>query len=229
MRHGLATRLVVAATLALGECSPVNADSFKVVTPPTTEKQSPEVARPASSSSDQFDPYATVPGPDIQVAPESSHSEKTIVLLPGHMTKLNLDWDIGSVHVGDPDLINVTPVLTDNRSLMVGANSIVNDEKDKDKRFGRPVSRANFYVLGTDRKNVAVYEVEIHNYLPNTQPANTQPANTQPANTNTVEIHNQKELANSTNYKCEYSTGCKLSGGGGGGGGGDSGGETPKQ
>jgi hypothetical protein len=216
MRHSLATRLVVAGTLALGECSLVNADSFKVVTPPTTEKQSPEVTRPASSSPYEFNPYATVPDPDIQVAPESSHPEKTIVLLPGHMTKLNLDWDIGSVHIGDENLIDVTPVPTDNRALLVKAIGIVKDEKDKDKRFGRPVSRANFYVLGTDRKNVAVYEVEIENYLPN------QPENTRSENTNTVEIHNQKELATSTNYKCEYSTGCKLSGGGGGG-------EAPKQ
>jgi len=209
MRHSFGARLVVAATLALGECSLVNADSFKGVTPPITDKQSPEVAPAVSSSPNEFNPYATVPGPDIQVAPDP---KKTIDLLPGHMKQLNLDWDIGSVHIGDENLIDVTPVPLDNRALLVKAISTVKDEKDKDKRFGRPVSRANFYVFGTDRKNVAVYEVEIRNYgQPNVEVHNQKVPN--------VEIHNQKVLSDSMNYECEYNN-CKLSSGAG---------ETPKQ
>ena len=79
------------------------------------------------------------------------------------------------------------------------AKSRVQDDKEK---YRQSVSKSNFYVLGKDNKNFGVYEVVIENYPPRSAPSVDF--------FNQVEIHNQKLLANSTNYECKDPLGCKL-------------------
>jgi hypothetical protein len=202
MPHSFATRFTVAAILALSQCLLARADSsFKMVTALSDEQRDTQADSPGPNA---LNPLATIPGPDIQVAPELSRTKKTIVLIPGHLTKLELDWDIGSVHIGDEKLIEVTPI--GGRKVLIKALSTT--QNDEEKRNRPPVTRANFYVVSTDNKREDVYEVLINNYsLPGQSHKSS----------NTVEVHNGTTLADSRNYDCDY-TGCKLSGG-----------ETPKQ
>lgn len=217
MRRVFVTQLAVVATVTVGLCSFAQADStFKVVTPGDpqnapnggapkaatipADKLAAQADADEAPAPDLFAPLSTIPGPEIEVAPELLHTSKTIFITPGHITRLQLDWDIKSIHVGDSNLLEITPVGA--RDLLVMAKSRVQDDKEK---YRQSVSKSNFYVLGKDSKNYGVYEVVIENYRPRSAPP---PRSVEFYNQ--VEIHNQKVLANSTNYECKDPSGCKL-------------------
>ncbi len=207
MRYG---RLVVAAALAVGQCSLVNANPSLTAAPPPNEKQQADFAAVAQSSGANpvgLNPAATTPGPDIRVAPELYHPKEIIKLIPGHMTEIELDWNISSVHVGDDKLIDVTPI--GDKKLLVKALGIT--ENDQDKRPRPPVSRSNFYVIGDDNKKRDVYEVVIENY-PNNRQVNSSPSAQTPLTRKqpNVEIYT-KSLVQPFNYECDHSD-CKLNG-----------------
>jgi hypothetical protein len=209
MRHAFATRFAVVVTCALSLCSVASADSPKVV--PTPQQTQAEVTQAISTSTDELNPEATISGLEL------CKVKNTVCLIPGHMTELNLNWDIRSVHVGDEKLIAVTPEEGDNRKLLVQALGITSN--DEEKRPRSPFTKTNFYVFGAQNQK-DVYEVLIENYLPRNQPQNQPIKTDQPIKTNTsniVEIHNKKTLSDSTNYECVNHTGCRLGAGLGGG------------
>jgi hypothetical protein len=195
MRHAFATRFAVVVTFALSLCSLASADPPKVA--PAPKQKQAEVTQGISPGKDESNPEdeAAIPGLGL------CKVKNTVCLIPGHMTELNLNWDIRSIHVGDDKLISVTPEEGDIRKLLVQAIGITHN--DEEKRPRSPFTKTNFYVFGAQNQKV-VYEVLIENYPPRNQP-----------NTSNiiVEIHNKKTLSDSTSYECGNDAGCQLSGG----------------
>ena len=195
MLHAFVTRFAVVATFALSLCSLASADPPKVA--PAPKQKQAEVTQGISPGKDESNPEdeAAISGLGL------CKVKNTVCLIPGHMTELNLNWDIRSIHVGDDKLISVTPEEGDIRKLLVQAIGITHN--DEEKRPRSPFTKTNFYVFGAQNQKV-VYEVLIENYPPRNQP-----------NTSNiiVEIHNKKTLSDSTSYECANDSGCQLSGG----------------
>ena len=195
MLHAFATRFAVVVTFALSLCSLASADPPKVA--PAPKQKQAEVTQAISPGKDESNPEdeAAISGLGL------CKVKNTVCLIPGHMTELNLNWDIRSIHVGDDKLISVTPEEGDIRKLLVQAIGITHN--DEEKRPRSPFTKTNFYVFGAQNQKV-VYEVLIENYPPRNQP-----------NTSNiiVEIHNKKTLSDSTSYECANDTACKLGGG----------------